>query len=467
MKFFSFLLVTFFLLPMTLESSQLQLTEQEKKYLSKKNIRMCIDPNWMPFEKFDAHGKHIGMSADYYAIFRKMLHASITPVKTKTWNETLLFAKERKCDIISLAMSTPERQEYLDFTTPYLKVPIVIATKLDKAFIYDLKFLQNKTVGITKGYAFVELFKKKYKNLNIIEVENIEDGLAKVDKGTLYGYIGTLASVSYMFQNGLSGELKIAGKLQETWKLGIGVRNDDKVLFEILQKAVDNLDIKQQQKILNNWISIKYDKNIDYSLLIKIFAVVLVVFLFILYHNTKLRSINKKMHILQKKLLEQAHRDPMTNLYNRRFFHEVADGLLKVAQREKKDISIIMLDIDFFKKVNDMYGHSVGDDVIKRLSDILMQYTRGSDVVARFGGEEFVIFLPNTDLKGAYNIASKLRKAVEDEVIKIDDINVLSFTISLGVDEVLYDDENIEKSLNRADIALYKAKENGRNQVVS
>ena len=461
-----FLFIVLFL-PLVLLSSELNLSDKEKKYLSQKNISMCIDPHWMPFEKFDKYGKHIGMSADYYAIFREMLHTQIRPLQTKTWSETLAFAKERKCDIISLAMETPERKKFLRFTTPYLKVPIVIATKLDKAFIYDLKSLENKTVGITKGYAFVELLKKKYHNLKIVEVKNIEEGLTKVDEGKLFGYIGTLASVSYMFQNGISGELKIAGKLQETWELGIGVRNDDEILFNILQKAVDNLDRKQQQKILNSWISIKYDQAFDYNLLIKIFTGVFVFFMFGVYHNRKLSRINKKMHILQKKLLEQAHRDPMTNLYNRRFFHEVACELLKIAKREKNDMCTIMIDIDFFKKVNDTYGHNVGDDVIKKLAKILQTHTRDSDIVARFGGEEFVVLLPNTNAKGALQIASKLRKTVEDEVIRIDDMKALTFTISLGVDEVLFEDENIEPSLNRVDEALYRAKENGRNQVVS
>ena len=464
-KRFYFIFIIILVSSIPLLSSEVELTDKEKEYLSKKNIHMCIDPDWMPFEKFDKNGKHIGMSADYYAIFRKKLHAKIIPVMTTTWSETLRFAKSRECDIISLSMKTPEREKYLNFTTPYLKVPIVIATKLDKPFIYDIKSLENKSVGITKGYAFVELLKKKYKNLDIVEVENIEDGLVQVNEGKLFGFIGTLASISYMFQSGLSGELKIAGRLQETWELGIGIRNDDKVLFSILQKAVDSLESKQQQEILISWISINYEKDIDYSLLIKVLIIVFIFFMAGVYHNRKLARINDKMQILQEKLLEQAHRDPMTNLYNRRFFHEVAYELLNISKREKKTMSVIMLDIDLFKKVNDVYGHSIGDDVIKKLSKIMTGDTRQSDIIARFGGEEFVILLPNTSLEGAVKIASKLKKTVENEVMQIDETKVLSFTISLGVDEILFNDDNIELSLNRADEALYEAKETGRNKV--
>jgi len=284
--------------------NHLQLTSDEELYLQEKNqITMCIDPDWMPFEQFDENGHHVGMTADYYDIFRAKLNTKIKVMPTKTWTQTIEYTKTRKCDIMSLAMETPKRKEYLNFTSAYLKVPIVIATKHDVPFINDINDIKhNRKVGITKGYAFVEILKNKYPNLNIIEVENIAEGLFKVNKGELFGFIGTLASISHQFQTGLRGELKIAGKLGENWELGIAVRNDDQILFNILEKVVQSIDSQKQQQILNNWVAIKYEDRVDYTLIWQI--LVIVTFLLILFIY-KQYSLNRSNIILQKAVEEK------------------------------------------------------------------------------------------------------------------------------------------------------------------
>ncbi|RLA80590.1 MAG: diguanylate cyclase [Epsilonproteobacteria bacterium] len=437
-------------------------TKKEIKYLKdKKQITMCIDPDWMPFESFDKNGKHIGMTADYFNIFKNIIKTKIVPLQTKTWYETLQFAKNRKCDIISLAMQTPKRKNYLNFTTPYLKMPLVIATKTDISFINDIESISGKKVGIPEGYAFVEILKRKYPNLNIIEVENITVGLKKVNTGELFGYIGTLASISYKFQTGYSGELKIAGKFDEKWELGVGVRNDDNILFDILEKAVNSVDKKQQQKILNDWVSIKYEKGVDYTLVWRILIVGFIIILFFIYRQNLLKKTNTQLKLL-------AATDSMTKLYNRRYFTEMYESTIDFDKRNKFDTAIIILDIDKFKNINDTYGHGIGDDVIVLISSILKKYTRSSDIVSRWGGEEFAILLPNTDIDGAFTISEKIRKVVEDTVIDLDDNKILEFTASFGVSQVRYEtDINIDTVINRADTALYEAKQSGRNKVCS
>lgn len=168
----------------------------------------------------------------------------------------------------------------------------------------------------------------------------------------------------------------------------------------------------------------------------------------------------------KQQLKEQANRDYLTGLYNRRYFNEIAQELIHISKRERKVFSVIMLDIDKFKSVNDTYGHSVGDDVIKTLSKTIQETVRESDVVSRFGGEEFALLLPFTDRDGALKIAEKIRINVQNKKITIDDNKTLQFTISLGVDSIRETDKTIEQSLNRADNALYIAKKSGRNRVV-
>lgn len=271
------------------------LSAQEKKYLQeKKVITACIDPEWMPFEGFE-DGKHVGLSADYLNIFQKNLSTHIEIIKTQSWMESLEFAKMRKCDILSLAMETPSRKEYLDFTSPYLKIPVVLATKPDVEFIADFNAIKGKKIGIPLGYAFSEILKKRYPNLNIVDVKNDRDGLERVRKGELFGYIGTLASIGYLFQKEFTGELRIAGKFDEIWELGIGVRNDDPTLLGILEKAIYSINDAEKQNILNKWVAIKYENRIDYALVWKILIISILIFLAASYWIRKLSLLNKEL----------------------------------------------------------------------------------------------------------------------------------------------------------------------------
>jgi diguanylate cyclase (GGDEF)-like protein len=178
------------------------------------------------------------------------------------------------------------------------------------------------------------------------------------------------------------------------------------------------------------------------------------------------KSRTQELEQNQQKLLDMANKDPMTNLYNRRYFHDISVTLFKLAAREKSDLSVLMIDIDRFKTINDIYGHMIGDIVIKKLADILLDLTRHSDVVIRFGGEEFVILLPNTNTSGASLIATKIRKTIETLEIEIENHDILKFTISIGIglcDHI--NDTNIDNSIHRADEALYEAKRSGRNKI--
>jgi len=157
--------------------------------------------------------------------------------------------------------------------------------------------------------------------------------------------------------------------------------------------------------------------------------------------------------------------DPMTKLYNRRYFIDISREILDLANRNKTDTSVMMLDIDKFKNINDTYGHSVGDDVIIKIASLLKKSSRESDIICRWGGEEFIILLPQTNINGAVAISQKIREKIENSTITLSENKSLKFTISIGVSQLICEDENVEMLINRADKALYEAKESGRNKV--
>jgi len=178
----------------------------------------------------------------------------------------------------------------------------------------------------------------------------------------------------------------------------------------------------------------------------------------------KVKQRTEKLEIAHEKLIELANKDPMTKLFNRRYLNDIAEHLLSISHRSNTDICIVIIDIDDFKHVNDTYGHAVGDDVIISLANIFIKYTRKSDISIRFGGEEFVILLPNTSKSNAIKLANKIREKTQEQILNINN-NKISFTISVGVSIVNTTDTSFDNTLNKADKALYISKENGKNQV--
>lgn len=163
-------------------------------------------------------------------------------------------------------------------------------------------------------------------------------------------------------------------------------------------------------------------------------------------------------------LKNQAIRDPLTSLYNRRYFEEEVKKKISAARSNNKIYSVLMSDVDLFKRVNDTYGHKTGDKVLIELASACERALRDGDIVARYGGEEFVIYLADVDAEKAKVVAERLRTTISELRIPSDDGRIVQFTISIGISSSKVSD-NIDTLIKTADEALYKAKQNGRNRV--
>lgn len=162
---------------------------------------------------------------------------------------------------------------------------------------------------------------------------------------------------------------------------------------------------------------------------------------------------------------EIAKTDELTKLPNRRAFNETSQQMLSTAAEQQSVFSMLLVDIDFFKFINDEYGHLIGDSVLRYLAKLLTKETKGKDFVARYGGEEFIVLLPNTPYKNALSVAENLRQKVENTILKVkNDGKDLQLSISCGV-STLTEGDSIDSLFERADKALYSAKNSGRNQV--
>jgi diguanylate cyclase (GGDEF)-like protein len=167
-----------------------------------------------------------------------------------------------------------------------------------------------------------------------------------------------------------------------------------------------------------------------------------------------------------KDLQKEANQDYLTNLLNRRSFNVLAKQYVALSRRYNSELSLISLDIDNFKSVNDQYGHDLGDEVIRNVANTIKKSCRDSDSAFRFGGEEFLILLPTTSLSEAMILAEKIRKSIADSHVFSDKLIIIT-TVSAGVAEWDIQEIDIESTLKRADKALYQAKEQGRDRIIS
>lgn len=162
----------------------------------------------------------------------------------------------------------------------------------------------------------------------------------------------------------------------------------------------------------------------------------------------------------------EARIDPLTGLSNRRAFLERASEELRRARRYNKPLSLVMIDLDHFKIINDRWGHAIGDQVLAAFAGILKNHMRGVDVVARLGGEEFVMLMAETAYEGAMQVAERIRQDIKANPLQVDGVELV-WTASLGVTLLDADEDSVSTALVRADRALYRAKQNGRDRVES
>jgi len=448
----------------------IQLDTHERLYLqNKRTINFCADPDWLPVEKIEAE-KHIGISSDYLREISKNLNLQFKLIPTASWEESLRFVQTKKCDFLSSVIRTKEREKFLNFSSVYLKMPLVITTRSDTFYVHNLKNLKNKKIGIVKNYAYQDLLLRDYPKANIVFVSNAYEGLKEVERGTIYAYVDILEATSEQLRTSSFSDLKVAGRLVEEISLSLGVRKDNVILFDIIEKGLNTISTEQKKEIYDKWVYVTIEEGIDSALVWKFLLGLGLIILFFLYrysvtvrHNNQLLSINEELEKLNNQLEELSQTDQLTKLSNRRHLDNILTLELKRAKRFHSKLCVILLDIDFFKKVNDTCGHQTGDEVLKAIAAILQKNSRQIDTVGRWGGEEFLMILSQTNLVQAGILAEKIRQKITEHNFGLD----YPLTASFGVAELdIYKDDE-SSLLSRVDANLYTAKESGRNRVIS
>jgi polar amino acid transport system substrate-binding protein len=444
-----------------IKKNGLTLTAYEKYLVDQApHIHMCVGPNWLPFTSINTDQIYQGVTADLMAIISERLSTNFTLVPTSQWSESISLMKEKSCDIITAITPTEARTEFLTFTQPLLTSPIVLATRQDQFFITDLNSIADKPIAIIKNSAAASLVKQHYPQLNIIDVTSIKEGLNKLSEERVFGYVDSLEVIAHNVSKEHYVNIKISSTLPIEFDLAIGVRKDWPEWVPILNKAIQSISEEEKREIQNHWIAIKYEKGFDYSLIWSTLVAISVLIFLVIYRYRVIAGYNTKLEELNQKLAKLAMTDQLTQLPNRYLLDQEIQRVIASSKRYQEPFSMVLFDLDYFKEINDVYGHQMGDEVLMHVSNEMGRATRDADLLGRWGGEEFLLVCPKTNLAGALKLANKIRVHLAQQRF----LTGKQITLSAGVAE-FGKDENYHSILKRLDDSLYIAKQSGRNTV--
>ncbi|MGB0466900.1 MAG: diguanylate cyclase [Pontibacterium sp.] len=437
------------------EPDDLVLSLDKQHYLEALGtITLCASDNWMPYEA-SPQGQHQGLVKDYMSLIAQRLNLNIEVISTESWPQALSLMRSGLCDLIPGTMATPYRGHYLKFSTPYLSMPAVMAVHNSRDEDTSPSDLNSARVGLVSDSAFYEIIKNRYPNAEVIPVNSIIDGLRQVEKGDLYGFIDAPASISRVLQRHHMLDISIQDSINDQWDIGVAVRQDNERLLAVFNQAIKSLSPEDHQAIANRWLNVRYNHEFDYSLLWQILAGLALLLLLFAYRYKVISDYNRKLRVI-------AQYDQLTGIYNRHKLYESLEYALNVSRRYKRSSALVFFDVDDFKKVNDTFGHSEGDRVLVGITEIVAGIIRKSDRFGRWGGEEFLLILPESKLNNALQLAEKLRNNIYGHDFCL---NQHRLSCSFGV-TVINPEDSVESLIIRVDEALYKAKHTGKNCVV-
>lgn len=442
------------------------LTKEEKNFIRENRvITVGVENNRKPFSYTDEVGLHKGILNDFINIISQQ--TGLKFIYDTNEHETLIEKfKNDEFDILSISLNSKidnslKTEPYFKLNENFFKIKNRNEKNIKKIGI--LNYLDERKIE--------KLLKVNYPNTSVVKFNNINsasDALKNMDIDLLY--IPEEMMLTYIKDNHITNFDYINNAKPNSYPLFMITTNENKILNSILTKAIRNISIEQKIAIQNKWVPVMFEKKINWTQIILIGLLLLAVIIFIVYKQITLHTITNKLRDSEERLLKAndelknlSEKDHLTQLYNRRYFESIAKKYISLAKREKSSTAILIFDIDNFKKINDNHGHKSGDIVLIDVSKLIKKFSRKSDIVARFGGEEFVILLPHTTLDGAIKFSESLRKEIETKTILVDNLQ-LNITVSMGL-TTFKESESLYETLHRADESLYEAKRKGKNQL--
>ncbi|NVJ54631.1 MAG: ABC transporter substrate-binding protein [Campylobacteraceae bacterium] len=441
------------------DSKKINLTKEEKEYIKNNQINLISNSNYPPFT-IETQGKLSGIEIDYWNLIRKKLNLNSAIEVINNNKEANKKIHEGK-NSLKYAFGTVDYENVNSLHTISIdKIKLALTTLVDKPYTISIKELANKKIAVTKYATYYKDLKDKYPNINFVGTKNINESFQLLQNNEVYGIIGKLPTLSYNITKMTISNARISAIYNEKYEIKLHLNKSNEILLNIFNKAISTITDEERKLIRDKYNSIIYEPEKDYTWIYTITLFLFIVIIVIAINNRKLNKEIKKRKIIEEELNIIANIDRLTNSYNRRKIETILELELNREKRYKRGLSLIFFDVDNFKLINDQLGHSIGDDVLEKISSLVNNTIRKTDSFGRWGGEEFIIVLPETNKVQAKNIAYLLKEKIANFDFEID----RNVTCSFGVSQ-FEESDCADSLLTRADNAMYDVKRNGKNEV--
>ena len=451
------------------DNYHLSLTHDEMEFLKNiKKIKAVYVNNFAPLQNWNSKNKKPeGISIDIANIISKKLNIDIELQVVDSFEEALNFIKEHKADIL---IGIPNNYSFMDeynlyMTKSYISSPIF---KIENKLTVNADEY-NKILALPKKYLYdLDISIENIDSSKIIYYDNIEDCINAVNKGTADYTYGDLYSIESNTREKYYKNISVIYKNKLNNDLCIGLsNNNDVLLLRIINKVINSISAEELNTIVykntlytKNKITLQsfiYSNYIEVMIFIISILVITSLSTYIIM-KIRLQNKNKQNSLLK----EKSETDSLTGIFNRGACKELVSNYI---ENKSNDLygAFFIIDIDNFKGVNDNLGHKIGDDVLKDLADNLKRLFRKSDIVGRWGGDEFIVFMKDLDFSNLH-VASKIATNLCNTMNKTVTYNDISQNISLSIGIVFTKDNiNFTELYQKADEILYTVKENGKN----
>ena len=445
------------LLTLSLPASAMESrSAQEAPGSAAKQLSLCVDPDWWPFEAIDERGKHVGIAADLIELITARVGLSVKLHPSKTWEESVAASKAGKCQLASFINQSPERDRWLIFTEPLLIDPNVLITREDMPPLGDLAALKGRSIAIPKESAIYARVQKDFPNLKLIGTDSEYEAFGMVSNRKADMTLRSRIIAGQNIKEKGWFNLKIANEVPGYENhLRMGVLKSEPELRDLLNTGIATLTKADREQAINRYVELKTVTAVytDYTLVIWLAVVLVAVVVTSLWWMRRLQQLNERLKQLSVT-------DALTGLLNRTGLSVSFPQSLERAQRYQRPLSIILLDLDRFKQVNDQFGHLMGDQVLVEFATLIKATTRQADAVYRWGGEEFLIVCHETPPDQVRQLGERLLASVRRHTFP----TRKPMTVSAGM-ATLGPEDTMNSLTQRADEALYQAKESGRDQM--
>ena len=442
----------------------LDLSLEEKLWLKDNSVvRLGINRSFPPFGYITENYKYIGFSADYMRLIEYRLGLKFDIYKDVSWADTLKMAESGQLDMIAALVPTKDRQDFFEFSPSYIHKPTQIFGQTKASNNYSsLDRLKGKLVAIEQASYSADELLKNYPEIRLKFVKNTKEALKLVSLGKADAYVGNGATANFLIKEQGFYNLSSLARTQLQSDHSIGVVKPNTMLASVINKALLSISKDDTKMISGYWFGTSRKSFFSWETILLLSSIFVGVALFFGIWSFSLRKTKNELKVSERKLRAQSELDHLTRLGNRRKFYARLEKEVEESTEYEKAFTLLFLDLDMFKEVNDTLGHAIGDLLLIEASKRLSACVGDTGRVYRLGGDEFVMIIPGlSDRQNIEKIVDYIRSRLSYTfIIERNEINI---TTSIGVTCFPKDAQKGEQLVINGDQAMYHSKRRGRD----